>query len=492
MRSTILFSFLAAASLLALVSVEARPLWQREHVGALNHRLSRAERELTATEDIQPQWLTQKLDHQDLSSSVTFQQLFYVNDTYWNPFKPIIFLMIGGEGPLSPAYVAGHFITGELAAQYGAMNVALEHRFYGQSVPNNDSSTANLKYLSSAQALEDLVTFRLYLVQKYGPAEFVLFGGSYSGSLSAWARLKYPQLFVGSIAASAPLQAVLNFGRYFDVVSDSVGPQCSAQIAASTAMVEQMVQTPAGLNKLAQMFNTCAPIAQADIPNFVASLSGPIAETVQYNDDANRRDYDIPVICGLLENAPDALTGLVNLWNSYNNHTGVAGQCTDVSYSSYIQSMQATSAGRSWTWQTCIEFGYFQTGENSSLPFSKLISLEYFVQQCQDIFGIQGLTPNIDWINAYYGGDDIVTSNTCFTDGTIDPWHALGTYQNFVPQTFSDSILIQGTAHCADLYAPDPRDLPGLTAARAVQNLFIREWLSIGKASTHERLVLKE
>jgi hypothetical protein len=84
----------------------------------------------------------------------------------------------------------GHFIISSLAQQYGALQVALEHRFYGQSVPSGDSSTSHLQYLSSDQALEDLVTFHAFLEGKYGKAKWIVFGGSYSGSLSAWARLK--------------------------------------------------------------------------------------------------------------------------------------------------------------------------------------------------------------------------------------------------------------------------------------------------------------
>jgi hypothetical protein len=35
------------------------------------------------------------------------------------------------------------------------MIVAIEHRFYGQSMPTNDSSTQSLRLLTSAQALAD-------------------------------------------------------------------------------------------------------------------------------------------------------------------------------------------------------------------------------------------------------------------------------------------------------------------------------------------------
>lgn len=124
--------------------------------------------------------------------------------------------------------------------------------------------------------------------------------------------------------------------------------------------------------------------------------------------------------------------------------------------------------------------GYFQSAETPAQPFSSLISLDWFVQQCADIYGIAGLTPRIDYINAYYGGNQIVTSNTAFVNGDVDPWHVLGNYQNYSPQSQSATVLVQGTAHCADLYPPRSSDLPGLTQARAVQKALLAQWLKNG------------
>lgn len=45
--------------------------------------------------------------------------------------------------------------------------VAMEHRFYGETIPGNDSSTANLKYLSSQQALADSAAFHHIITKQY-------------------------------------------------------------------------------------------------------------------------------------------------------------------------------------------------------------------------------------------------------------------------------------------------------------------------------------
>lgn len=76
-----------------------------------------------------------------------------------------------------------------------------------------DLSTDNLHFLSSRQALADLAHFRTVMGETRGLAnsQWVAFGGSYSGSLAAWFRLKYPHLVHASVATSAPVYATVNF-----------------------------------------------------------------------------------------------------------------------------------------------------------------------------------------------------------------------------------------------------------------------------------------
>ena len=60
-------------------------------------------------------------------------------------------------------------------------------------------SDASLRYLNSEQAIADLAVFRVVMSKKFNLTsnKWISFGGSYSGSLSAWFRLKYPHLVDG-------------------------------------------------------------------------------------------------------------------------------------------------------------------------------------------------------------------------------------------------------------------------------------------------------
>jgi predicted alpha/beta superfamily hydrolase len=70
-----------------------------------------------------------------------------------------------------------------------------------------------MAFLSSEQALADLVSFveQMKVAWNLTDNKWITFGGSYPGSLSAWARLKYPHVFHGAVSASAPVLAQLNF-----------------------------------------------------------------------------------------------------------------------------------------------------------------------------------------------------------------------------------------------------------------------------------------
>ena len=98
-------------------------------------------------------------------------------------------------------------------------------RYYGASHPTPDLSNKNLVYLSSRQALADVVTLKAVIQSKYNLTDkikWISFGGSYSGALSAWLRLKYPGVVHGAVATSAPVLAKFNFYEYLEVVERSL------------------------------------------------------------------------------------------------------------------------------------------------------------------------------------------------------------------------------------------------------------------------------
>jgi hypothetical protein len=104
------------------------------------------------------------------------------------------------------------------------------------------------------------------------------------------------------------------------------------------------------------------------------------------------------------------------------------------------------STGRQWTYQTCTEFGYYQTSDFASQPFGHNFSLDFFIKQCEDIYGAQfnqALNQRgINSTNTYYGGYGLKVKNVVFPNGSVDPWHALGIVKDLSPD--ATAIFIQG------------------------------------------------
>ena len=141
-------------------------------------------------------------------------------------------MMIQGEADASPDWItdSSSFMV-KSAQQFNAFMATLEHRYYGESQPFNDTSVEHLKYLSTEQALADTAAFIQYLTKKLSlNGKVVVFGGSYAGALAAFFREKYPNIAVGAIASSATVLAEVDAKEYFGVVSDSLGTECSQNI----------------------------------------------------------------------------------------------------------------------------------------------------------------------------------------------------------------------------------------------------------------------
>jgi hypothetical protein len=221
------------------------------------------------------------------------------------------------------------------------------------------------------------------------------------------------------------------------------------------------------------------------------AISDTLAGVVQYNNDASS-GMTIPKMCAALngtsadstgKTAAKALGALIIELNGEDT-------CLEVSYDQYIQDLQEDGAMRSWTYQTCTEFAYFQTGDSAAQPFSKAIDIDYFYQICVDAFPQTTLPDNcgVDITNDHFGALNILQTaqNTYFGDGTVDPWHALAAVPNTSDiyavgykevGTDSVTVLIEGTSHCADMYSALSTDPEGLTEARNIAFDYISQWV---------------
>lgn len=196
------------------------------------------------------------------------------------------------------------------------------------------------------------------------------------------------------------------------------------------------------------MFKLCDEMEMQnkdDMSNLYESLAGNFAGVVQYNKD-NRHDtvspelkVTIDSVCDIMLNKSQGseimrLAAVNSLILKKTNET-----CLDFKYDKMIQKLRSTSwdsemaeGGRQWTYQTCSEFGFFQTSALNSTQkmFGNAFPEEFFVKQCNDIFGkhfdIDLLKKGIERTNIIYGGMDNHADNVVYVHGSVDPWHVLG------------------------------------------------------------------
>jgi hypothetical protein len=146
---------------------------------------------LVSTAAIAPsaRYVQQRQDHFDGGNPNTWQQAYYVNDSQWIPgsYAPV-FLCIGGEGPPLDGSVVTASVHCNDAVEWlqetGAIMFAVEHRYYGchnmSACPvTSFSSPDALRFLSSAQALEDLALFIGHATTAYNltGSKWVSWGG---------------------------------------------------------------------------------------------------------------------------------------------------------------------------------------------------------------------------------------------------------------------------------------------------------------------------
>ncbi|XP_028817754.1 thymus-specific serine protease [Denticeps clupeoides] len=442
-------------------------------------------------------WFSQRLDHFNGADARVWKQRYFVNDSFHAPGGPV-FLMIGGEGAANPAWMQyGSWLS--YARKFGALCLMLEHRFYGKSRPTEDLSVKNLHFLSSRQALADLAHFRTAFARTQGLTnnKWVAFGGSYPGSLAAWFRLKYPHLVYASIATSAPILAQVNFPEYLEVVWRSLvaeNPECPKMVKQASDTLIQMLQDPHTYDNITKDFRLCSRLqlgSPMDSAYFLESLAGNFMDVVQYNED--NREFEgaigtnitIKVLCEVMLDT--------SLGSPYSRYASLAGlmlqtfsqTCLDAQYSTTLQEMTNTSwsgagaaGGRQWVYQTCTEFGFYQSTDSPNQPFTGF-PLPYHLQQCSDFYNLSASESAFEDVvqqtNEEYGGYSVKTTRIVFPNGSIDPCDALG-----MTSDLSDdlpAIFIKGTAHCANMYPARPQDPPQLSQAREHIYVLLQKWL---------------
>ncbi|VDO67481.1 unnamed protein product [Heligmosomoides polygyrus] len=418
-------------------------------------------------------------------------QRYFKNAQWAMPGGPS-FIMIGGEGPESPKWVLNENITYlTWAKKFGATVYLLEHRYYGESVVLGYDSTSNY-YLSSLQMLYDVANFiRNVNSQTGAPTTWITFGGSYSGALSLWMRQLFPDVVQGAVGSSAPVEAKLDF-------YGSLGfyEYCFQGFDS----MHQLVLTGDGRSTLSDIFSlaplwdNATDVSETDVQYFFSNIYSQFQGAVQYSGDNTggyANGYGIPELCAFMTNETNDPVENIAQFNQYMTvfySDGVPFNHTENSYQAFVEYLRTAqdygpdaASSRLWTWQTCTEFGYFQSSDSGYSIFGSPTPVNLYTQMCSDVFGKQysaaAIQQSVLRTNYRYGGRaNYKGTNVAIPNGSLDPWHALGKYTSNDPSVVW--YLINGTAHCADMYPARPEDEPDLSNARQLIEVNLVQWLS--------------
>ena len=409
---------------------------------------------------------------------------------------------------------------------------------------------------------------------------WITFGGSYPGMLAAWSRWQLPHLVHGAVSSSAPVQPELDFWQYnrhvgtvLNSSDHGIGgsPTCWNVIQQGHEQLARLfsvspVRHPTIVDQwtaMAQRFHLCNA-STIFRPN-------PVDTTMVVDDNPYRRVYanvavfmgDGVVSIGTQENDPACtkhelcniahkchfletqiqqypnrkawqhVQHLANeMWRLEQRPTNDTDSdddhdtCINVSWQAVLDQIQdtalthKTNGFRSWLWQTCTEFGFYQTcplNHNKACPFARgwhVVTQD--LQLCQVAFGLTAFQVQaaVQETRDYYGGREFGTDSTRILslNGQVDPWSELALFPNNTTVTTHDmlldgttkweepsdshrrsrrrrrstetrtkeslpSIMIPGASHHFWTHASLPTDRPPIVAARTYIHETVRQWL---------------
>ncbi|XP_071726450.1 uncharacterized protein [Rutidosis leptorrhynchoides] len=442
-------------------------------------------------------YYTQILDHfnYDPQSYQTFQQRYLINDTFWGGPKinAPIFIYTGNEGNIEWFAQNTGFMY-DIAPEFKALIVFLEHRYYGQSIPyGGDRKKAyknpkTLGYLSSTQALADYATLIIDLKKNLSAIDspVIVFGGSYGGMLAAWFRLKYPHVAIGALASSSPILQFENITSQYSfnniITQDfrSESENCYKVLKGSWKQIEDTAKTKGGLELLRKSFHICKNYISGDsIEGWLATAYVYTAMT-DYPTPSNFLSpmpaYPIRQMCKAIDNPSfgnDTFAKLYHAASVYYNYTGDVS-CFDINDNSDPHDLGG------WQWQACTEMIMPTNGNNEESIFPA--STDNYTERAQSCEYFYKVQPRPAWITTEFGGHDIKRvlkrfgSNIIFFNSLRDPWSGGGVLKNISKSIIA--IVEKEGAHHVDLRFKTDKDPEWLKNARKKEIGIMKGWIS--------------
>ena len=236
------------------------------------------------------------------------------------------------------------------------------------------------------------------------------FGGSYGGMLTAWMRLRYPQLVDVAVAASAPLPMMAQTAKpkqaFFEIVTNdykSVDERCPEIVRNGFTKLYETVRQPGYQHVITRTFKLCKLFSLKQFDHLVGWARNAMLMMAMvdypYPADflAKLPAWPVEASCHLIldemERSNDALRALAVGAGLLYNGTDGTKECFDI-YSDFIECADITGCGTgpaaiAWDYQCCTEFQLATPSNNVTDMFPPLKWSPAIVNKyCNDKFGV--------------------------------------------------------------------------------------------------------
>jgi Serine carboxypeptidase S28 len=211
----------------------------------------------------------------------TFVHRYYERTEYFGGPGYPIFIIMGGEDPLEGLLYP--FVYNHLAQTFRGYTAALEHRFFGKSLPIEFPSHDELHtLLTPNQALWDAVRFIQYKRKELGCSlernhpdycPVISVGGSYPGFLSSLMRTIHSDVVDIGYGSSAPFRLYSHHTdqyAYYDKITataDSASPGCAD--AVRTTLYDAQEDIVESLDEQLQDVAVTYGICRGSVPAYI-------------------------------------------------------------------------------------------------------------------------------------------------------------------------------------------------------------------------------
>merc|ERR1712166_229718 len=333
------------------------------------------------------QYLSVPLDHFAASSPV-WKLKYWINDNEWQLGGPLVVAMPQESLVFSSGAKLLLNYSAPWASELKPVIVTTEHRFFGESVPNLDSSVANLKYHTVEQSLKDIVALIDYM--RASPK---------FKSISNLVSLSSPDSRCANVLARLVQALKRQFLENKEETLNAYDASAFAQdplgdftfMYYASLLVTGGIQS-GGKQQLCEMIENLA-------------------------DDYQNASFSDQTAVKFLAASVPALRTLALSFSSLRN-------CTSAPKSDPSKCSVQT---RPWWWLKCTQLGWFKTSPVSglsSVPFEDL-NVKKFLETCSYMYPGASLVNDqrIAAFNSLFGGAAQLNVTNVFTiDYSDDPW----------------------------------------------------------------------